>query len=168
MSIDTLLQKRAELISLEKYSEVEGVDSQLEILGAMEGISTTTVVTCSSASYTYSHVTTIKFFYVKPYGSTSIGNEYLSYITTMGVTAVGGQWNEFVSSESGVEPTVVQIQKTVTTVPTGYSSEYNAVEAFVNDRQDINYVRRVTIEGLKNQHVLNINLPAPINPSAVQ
>lgn len=133
----------------------------------MQGISTTTVVSCVDAMYTYAHVTTVKFFYVKPNGAASEGNEYLSYITTMGVTAIGGQWSEFVSSAAGVTPKIVQIQKSVTTTPTGYSSEYNAVDAFVNGRQDKSYVDHITIDGLKNESVLNITFLPPIDPFAI-
>lgn len=135
----------------------------------IEGITPTTEIECSDPVYKCSHVTTAKFFYVKPYGSAGEGVEYCSYITTMGVTSVGGVWGTFDSDENGnIVPLTITFQSdTITTVPSGYSSEYNAVDAFVNGRQDKSYVDEVVVEGMAPSHKWNIKFLPPVDPYSI-
>lgn len=149
---------------------IPGMSLSLTILemskAFMEGYSGETEVSCEEPVYDYLHVTTAKFYYVKP-GGASDDSQRLSYITTMGVTSVGCQWGQFISSNGQIIPEIIQNKKTVTTVPMGYSSEYNAAKAYVNGTKDLSCVSHVEIKGLKKQSVFDVYFLPPVSPSSI-
>lgn len=128
----------------------------------ISGISKNTVVSSTKVLYSYSHVTTVTFKYVKVKGQ-SDSKQSLTYISTKGVTSIGYQYPTFNYSGSSVKPNIIQGSCTLKSTPTGYNSTLNAVKAY---RDYQNSKRRacvdsVKVTGIENKSVFKIY---PVNP----
>lgn len=134
------------------------------VSGFISGISKTTEISSAEIVYSYSHVTTASFIYVKRKGQ-SDDYQKLTYISTSGATAVGYQYPAFTYTGGKVEPNVIQGNCKINSVPTGYNSMYNAVEAYKNiNAQTRAYNTSVKITGLESKTVSYIYPVCPEFP----
>lgn len=102
--------------------------------------------------------TTASFKFVKKKGQ-SDNSQFLSYVSTNGVTAVGYQYPTLTCN--GVsKPNIVQGNRTVTSMPSGYNSNANAVRSYATTgRMSQLCVSNVTITGIESKSVSKISTP---------
>ena len=124
----------------------------------ISGISKTTDISSASIVYSYSHKTTASFKFVKKKGQ-SDNSQFLSYVSTNGVTAVGYQYPTLTYNGFS-KPNIVQGQRTVSSTPNGYNSNANAAKAYATTgRMDRLCVSSVTITGIESKSVSKISTP---------
>lgn len=134
------------------------------VSGAVSGISKTTEISSAEIVYSWSHVTTASFKYVKVKGQTD-DYQSLTYISTKGVTAIGYQYPTFTYSGGTVKPNVIQGSRTINSTPIGYDSNLNAVKAYTDVYAPTRaYNDTVKITGLESKTVSNIYPVCPQFP----
>lgn len=148
--------------------EIPGASTVLTVYdmvkGIVSGISTTTEISAAEIVYSYAHVTTASFKYVKEQGQ-SDNYQSLTYISTKGVSSVGYQYPTFTYSGGSAKPNVIQGSRTIYSTPGGYDSTANAVKAYV-DVYAISraYNDQVKITGIESKTVSNIYPVCPQFP----
>lgn len=137
------------------------------ISGFVSGISKTTEISSAEIVYSYAHITTASFKYVKIKGQ-SDDYQNLTYISTKGTTAVGYQYPTFTYSGGSVKPNVIQGNRTITSTPSGYNSNVNAVKAYSDPyAARRSYVGSVKITGLESKSVSSIYPVCPEFPAHI-
>lgn len=122
----------------------------------VSGISPTTEISSAAINYSYANTTTATFKYVKKVGQ-SDDYQWLSYISTKCVTAIGYQYPEFSYSGGSVTPNIIQGKRTLYSTPSGYNSNLNAVKAY-NSTYGLQKacVGSIQITGIESKTVSNI------------
>ncbi|WP_143482950.1 hypothetical protein [Pseudoflavonifractor sp. An85] len=151
--------------------EIPGASLYLTVFetvsGFVSGISKTTEISSAEIVYSYAHTTTASFKYVKVKGQ-SDDYQSLTYISTMGTTAVGYQYPTFRYSGGSVQPNIIQGQRTINSIPTGYNSNANAVKAYLDPYAPTRaFVGRIKITGLESKSISTISPACPQFPSQV-
>lgn len=116
------------------------------------------IASVAAALLTIAPCTTASFKFVKKKGQ-SDNSQFLSYVSTNGVTAVGYQYPTL--TYNGVsKPNIVQGNRTVTSTPSGYNSNANAVRSYATTgRMSQLCVSNVTITGIESKSVSKISTP---------
>jgi hypothetical protein len=138
----------------------------------VSGISKETTITDAEISYTWAQVTTAVFSYVK---ESDQSDEYqqLTYISTMATVAVGWQYPVFTyinnnGNQVTVQPNVIQGTRTITAIPDGYDSGFNAVDAYLSPyAKKRATVDRIEITGIESKNVAYIYPVSPQFPAHI-
>lgn len=151
--------------------EIPGASLALSVYDTISdfvsGISKTTEISSAEIVYSYAHITTASFKYVKIKGQ-SDDYQNLTYISTKGTTAVGYQYPTFTYSGGSVKPNVIQGNRTITSTPSGYNSNVNAVKAYSDPyAARRSYVGSVKITGLESKSVSSIYPVCPEFPAHI-
>lgn len=135
------------------------------VSGLVSGISKTTKISSASVVYTYSHVTTATFKYVKEKGHPDMLQE-LTFASTKGLTTIGYQYPAFNYSGGSVTPNVIQGQRTLVSTPKNYNSTLAAVEQYNYEMGATkgSFVNSVSIKGIENKTVGTIYPICPFFP----
>lgn len=155
------------VIASSTVGEIPGASLYLSVYDTVRsfisGISKTTEISDAEILYSYSHVSTISFKYVKIKGE-SDNRQVLTYISSKGTTAVGYQYPNFVYSGSSVKPNIIQGNRTINSIPSGYNSNLNAVKAYNTPYGKREFVKTVQITGLESKTVSKIYPICPESP----
>ncbi len=130
------------------------------------GLSTTTVIENITASYTYSHTTTMRFKYVKIKGQ-SDNLQRLSHISSSAITKVTTVTPE-IKVENGIGvPDNATKTETVYSTPSGYNSNSNAAKGYVNSRTYTSFTDKIDIIGVNDKRVYIYYPIQPQSPAQV-
>ena len=134
----------------------------------MTDISPSTEISGASIIYSYSHVTTAAYKYVRPYGGSEYEEE-LSLSSTKGVTAIGYQYPSFSYGNGTVMPEIKQGEVTVEIIPTYYNHNRKAIEQYVNNMGSmyVDFVSRIEVIGLNGQKAFTITPTCPWFPPQI-
>lgn len=131
------------------------------IKGFASGVSRTSKVSVSDATYRYTHATTVTFKYVKKVGQ-SDDKQCLSYISNKGITALTCTYSFYISTTGRVEPRNGHTDCMVYSTPSGYNSDANAVKAYLDPYAPSRvFVNNIKIKGINDILLFNI---APVSP----
>ncbi len=133
----------------------------------LTGVSKTTEIQSANVVYSYTHVTTATFKYVKIKGQSDTYQK-LSYISTKGTTSVGYQYKEFKFSGGTAQPGIVQGNRTINSTPSGYNSNLNAVKSYTGSSSSNRaYVNSVRLSGIESKSIAKIYPVCPQYPAHV-
>ena len=132
------------------------------------GITPETEISAAEVVYSYSHLTTASFKYVKPVGQPD-NQQSLSYISTMGVTSVAWQYPTFSQANGSMYPQMIQGKRDgIVSKPSGYDSNINAVAAYRDSSATSrDYNESVKITGLESKIVSSIYPVCPEFPAHI-
>lgn len=135
------------------------------VKAAISGFSPSTVVTGANVAYSWSHVNTVQFRWVKKAGQSDDLQQW-SYVSTKGQTAIGWQYASFAYAGGSAKPYVIQGSRTFTSTPACYTNATtNALDAYNSGLvSKLCYLTSVDITGFAGYSAGSIH---PLTPQFV-
>lgn len=135
--------------------------------GFISGLETTTVLSSDSTLYSYSHVTSVSFKFVKRKTEPDTAFR-LCYTTTRGTTTVGYQMPTYYYVNGDAKPKIIQGQRIINAIPPTYDDTYYALKAF-NDysASTSDFVEKVDMKMKINGVTKQIGTIYPLEPSGI-
>lgn len=126
----------------------------------LSGISKETSIVDIEASYTYSHITTVRFKYIKIKGQSDT-MQNLTHISTSAITEVTTTVPTIDISTGVGNPKNISSTERIYTTPSAYNSNSKAINAYINSTVHKAYANKITVTGIESK---NIIIHYPIQP----
>lgn len=124
------------------------------------------VVSDMDILYSYNHITTVSFKYVKLKNQND-KQQVLSYVSTKGTTSIAHMYSSLEFNGKVVKPVVKQGKRVMDSTPFGYNQDIYAIQGYLDMTPRKNYVTNVGITGLDRKVVFCIGPICPVYPSQI-
>lgn len=124
------------------------------------------VVSDMDILYSYNHITTVSFKYVKLKNQNNT-QQVLSYVSTKGTTAIAHMYSSLEFNGKVVKPVVKQGERVMDSTPFGYNQDIYAIQGYLDMTPRKNYVTNIGITGLDRKIAFCIGPICPVYPSQI-